>query len=54
MIQGVVNARKKEIESEDHMRKLAEREEGRLSHEIRRLERDLEDLKEKRNIYEVS
>ena len=35
------------------MKKLAEREQGRLTHEIRRLEKELEDLKEKRNIFEV-
>ena len=52
-LKGLVNARKSEIESEDHMKKLAEREQGRLTHEIRRLEKELEDLKEKRNIFEV-
>ncbi|CAH1781534.1 unnamed protein product [Owenia fusiformis] len=50
--QGLVNARKNEAETEDHMRKIAEREEGRLTQEVKRLERDLEDLKEKRNIFE--
>ena len=51
--QGIVNARKNEIETEDHLHKIAQREEGRLRHEIKRLSRDLEDLKEKRNIHEV-
>ena len=49
-----MNARKGEIETEEHMKKIAEREEGRLRHEIQRLQRELDDLKEKRNVYEVS
>ena len=51
--QGLVNARKSEVNTEDHLCKLAEREEGRLQHEIRRLEKEMADLKEKKNIYEV-
>lgn len=50
--QGLINARKNEIETEEHMRKIAEREEGRLKHEIQRLHKELEDLKEKRNVFE--
>jgi seryl-tRNA synthetase len=52
--QNLVNARTHEIETEDHMFKIAEREDGRLQQEIQRLSKDLEDLKEKKNIYEVS
>ena len=32
---------------------LAEREEGRLNNELRRLDSEQDDLKDKRNIYEV-
>ena len=41
------------MDTENHMKKLAEREEGRLTVEIRRLNKELEDLKEKRNLFEV-
>lgn len=50
--QGLVNARKKEIETESHLQKIADREKGRLQQEILRLGVEYEDLKEKRNIYE--
>ncbi|XP_064639257.1 coiled-coil domain-containing protein 39-like [Lineus longissimus] len=50
--QNLVGARTKEIETEDHMFKIADREDGRLQQEIQRLTKDLEDLKEKKNIYE--
>lgn len=48
-----MNARKHEVETENHLLKIAQREEGRLKHEIKQLELALEELKEKRNIYEV-
>ena len=51
-IQGLLNARKKEIETEEHLHKIAEREEGRLGQEIKRLQHELDDLKEKKNMYE--
>ncbi|KAK3698535.1 hypothetical protein QZH41_014464 [Actinostola sp. cb2023] len=50
--QNILNARKKEIETEKHFRQVSEREEGRLKNEIRRLNNEINDLKEKRNIYE--
>lgn len=50
--QALVDARKKEIETEQHLQKVAEREEGRLKQEILRLEMEYEELKEKKNIYE--
>ncbi|KAK2144272.1 hypothetical protein LSH36_772g01071 [Paralvinella palmiformis] len=50
--QALVDARRKEIETEQHLQKVAEREEGRLKQEILRLEMDYEELKEKKNIYE--
>ena len=50
----MVDARRKEIETEQHLQKVAEREEGRLKQEILRLEMEYEELKEKKNIYEVS
>ena len=51
--QGLTNARKKEIETENHLLQIAEREEGRLKQEVRKLEKELEDLKEKKNMFEV-
>jgi UDP-glucose:O-linked fucose beta-1,3-glucosyltransferase len=51
--QGIINARKSEMETETHLLKLAEREEGRLKQEIKRLQRDYDNLKERRNIHEV-
>ena len=52
--QGLVSARKKEVETESHLLTIAEREEGRLKQEIKKLEKELEDLKEKKNVFEVS
>jgi len=46
-------SKRKEQESEDHMLKLAEREEGRLRQDINRIQKEMNDLKEKENIYEV-
>jgi len=50
--QDLCNARGREIVSEQHFRQLAEREEGRLQTEIQRLDRELNELKERRNVYE--
>ncbi|XP_074657844.1 coiled-coil domain-containing protein 39-like [Tubulanus polymorphus] len=50
--QGLVNARIKELETETHLKKVAEREGGRLKQEIQRLNKELEELKEKKNISE--
>ncbi|XP_064615155.1 coiled-coil domain-containing protein 39-like [Liolophura sinensis] len=50
--QGLVNAKQKEIETESHFSKIAEREEGRLKQEILRLQKEQEELKEKRNVFE--
>jgi len=52
-MQGLQASKKKEQESEDHMLKLAEREEGRLTQEINKMQKDIKDLKEKENNYEV-
>lgn len=52
--QGLVNARKNEVETESHLLKIAEREEGRLKQEINRLQKEHDELKERRNIHEVS
>ena len=49
-----MSARKKEVETESHLLTIAEREEGRLKQEIKKLEKELEDLKEKKNVFEVS
>ena len=48
-----MSARKKEVETESHLLTIAEREEGRLKQEIKKLEKELEDLKEKKNVFEV-
>ena len=53
-IKALHNARKNEIETEVHLHKIAEREYGRLQQEIQRLNKEMKDLEEKRNIYEVS
>ena len=51
--QNLCRARANEIETEDHMKLVAQREKGRLKQEILRLENDLADLKERKNMYEV-
>jgi len=53
ILQGLVNARKKEIETESHLLTIAEREEGRLKQEIKKLEKEVEELKERKNVFEV-
>jgi len=50
--QEVCNARSREIKTEEHFRQLAEREEGRLRSEIGKLEKELDAIKERKNIYE--
>ncbi|XP_059163653.1 coiled-coil domain-containing protein 39-like [Physella acuta] len=50
--QGLVAARQKEVETEDHLFKIAEREDGRLKQEILRLKKQMDDLKEKKNSHE--
>lgn len=50
--QALVEARDKELETEQHMLKIAEREEGRLKQEINRLTKEMDELKEQKNIYE--
>ncbi|KAJ8030943.1 Coiled-coil domain-containing protein 39 [Holothuria leucospilota] len=52
--QGISRAREKEIETENHMLLVAQREEGRLKQEIQRLENNLADLQERKNIHENS
>ncbi|XP_070537855.1 coiled-coil domain-containing protein 39-like [Ptychodera flava] len=52
LTQEVIRARKHEVETEQHMLLVAQREEGRLRQETQRLENELADLKEKRNMYE--
>ncbi|GFO22705.1 coiled-coil domain-containing protein 39 [Plakobranchus ocellatus] len=50
--QSLVGARGKEAETEEHLLKIAEREEGRLKQEIARLKKEMDELKEKKNSYE--
>ncbi|XP_072033774.1 coiled-coil domain-containing protein 39-like [Amphiura filiformis] len=50
--QNLCRARGNEIDTEDHMKLVAQREGGRLKQEILRLENDLADLKERKNMHE--
>jgi len=50
--QELVTAREKEAETEDHLLKIAQREEGRLSQEVSRLKKEMDELKEKKNSFE--
>ena len=52
-LQGLTEARRKEFETEEHMLKLAEREDGRLHQEIKRIMKQMDELNEKINIYEA-
>lgn len=49
----MLNARKKEINTEKHLKSIGERESGRLRQENQRLEYELQKLKDKRNTCEV-
>ncbi|XP_033114482.1 coiled-coil domain-containing protein 39-like, partial [Anneissia japonica] len=49
---GLCKAREHQVETEDHLKQIAQREEGRLKQEIKRVENDLTDIKERKNIYE--
>ena len=40
------------METETHLHKIADREDGRLRQEIEKLDKEWEDLKEKRNVHE--
>lgn len=51
--QSLLQARKNELKTEDHLRSIAERENGRLVQENQRLISQLEKLKETRNAHEV-
>lgn len=48
-----MNARKKEITTEKHLKSIGEREAGRLKQENQRLAFELQKLKDKRNTCEV-
>ncbi|KAH9509024.1 Coiled-coil domain-containing protein 39, partial [Bulinus truncatus] len=50
--QNLVNARQKDADTEEHLLKIAEREEGRLKQEISKLKKMMDELKEKKNSYE--
>ncbi|XP_065679136.1 coiled-coil domain-containing protein 39 isoform X2 [Hydra vulgaris] len=51
-IQELCNAREREIKTEEHLKLIAEREEGRLHAEVQRLEAELNEINNKKNIYE--
>ncbi len=48
-----MGARKNELETESHLKMIAERESGRLVQEIQRLKNDYSKMKERRNLHEV-
>jgi hypothetical protein len=48
-----LGARKNELETESHLKMIAERESGRLVQEIQRLKNDYSKMKERRNLHEV-
>lgn len=50
--QRLLEARKNELSTENHLKAIAEREKGRLWQENERLETELDNLKEKRNMHE--
>jgi len=41
------------VETESHLLAIAEREEGRLKQEIQKLAKELEEMKERKNVFEV-
>ncbi|XP_078482846.1 coiled-coil domain-containing protein 39-like [Ciona intestinalis] len=49
---GLINAHTRELETEEHLNSIAERENGRLSQEMLRLGKDLHKMREKRNNFE--
>ena len=50
--QNLVAARLKEVESEDHLRMLSEREQGRINLQVKRKNVDIEEIKERQNTHE--
>eukprot|EP00118_Oscarella_pearsei_P001072 m.6513 g.6513 ORF g.6513 m.6513 type:complete len:941 (+) comp16077_c0_seq2:56-2878(+) len=52
--QALLNARKKGIQTEDHFKRLAEQESGRLALERKKLNSEIYELREKMNSYENS
>ena len=53
MVQALYAARKMEMESEDHLKKMMTLEDGRIKQELQRIEHDMADLKERKNLYQV-
>ena len=52
--QNLLQARKNELRTEEHLKQIADRENGRLKQENTRLEDDLAMMKEKRNMNEAN
>ena len=52
--QNLLQARKNELRTEEHLKQIADRENGRLKQENTRLEDDLAKMKEKRNMNEAN
>jgi hypothetical protein len=50
----LLEARKNELETENHLKSIAERENGRLLQENLQLINQLDKLKEKRNLHEAN
>jgi hypothetical protein len=53
-MQSLLMARKNELKTEEHLKSIADRENGRLKQENSRLDAELAKLKEKRNQNEVT
>jgi UDP-glucose:O-linked fucose beta-1,3-glucosyltransferase len=50
--QALYDARKRDLETEDHLKQIAEREDGRLSGAIKQAKSELGNIKEQMNVYE--
>jgi hypothetical protein len=53
LLKALLDARNKELKTEEHLVSIAEREKGRLNQENQRLQKEFAKLKEKRNTHEV-
>lgn len=51
---ALYDAQVKAFETEIHLRKVADRENGRIQQELNKLDKDLRDQKEKKNFFEVN
>lgn len=52
-LQNLLLAKERELESEDHMTKLASREEARIVQDMKRIDQVKQSLNERKNAYQV-